>query len=368
MKFKTIAVIHFGRKGAGPTISFEMAKALKKQGYNVFYYASTEVENKQYVENEKFEHRFFATYSSKWTYFLTVVFRKEINRVIASLERDKPDVIYSTMNDMWVPFIFPRLKGYMRVKTIHDVGIHEGNDSIFNKWWNNTNFKDADKFVILSRKFVPKLEERGIERNDIIVIPHAGFDYYKDLCYIHHTNSTDRPIVLFFGRIDHYKGIRILLDAMPLIIEKHPDVILRIAGNGNMQDLMSKVELYRDNIELQNRWIKDEEVGSLVSDAKLVVLPYTHATQSGVIPLAYAFSKPVVATNVGCLDEQIIEGVTGHIVEPHNPYAIAEKINLMLSNVKGTEDMGKAAYDYMKKYLTWDASAKILTNFLEGKS
>ena len=54
-----IVVLHFGRKGAGPVYSLEMAKALLHIGHEVIYYASAYVENRKYVEKEEFEKRFF---------------------------------------------------------------------------------------------------------------------------------------------------------------------------------------------------------------------------------------------------------------------------------------------------------------------
>ena len=358
-----IAIIHMGRKGAGPVYTLEMAKALYAQGHDVFYYASSAVENRGLLEEQGFKIRFFKTYNSRLEYLLSIITWYKIQKVVDSIKNDKPDLVYSTMNDLWTPFIFRYLKGIIRVKTIHDVGIHEGNNSKFNVWWNNTAFKDAEKFVILSRKFVPKLVEKGINSDNIVVIPHAGFDYYTRLSH-GHNKEQGFPVILFFGRIDKYKGISVLLHAFPLVLEKHPDAILRIAGNGNLSNEMSLIEKYQSNIDLHNRWIKDEEVSGLVEDSTFVVLPYTHATQSGVIPLAYAFSKPVVATNVGCLDEQVVEGETGYMCEGSNEVALAEAINLMLSDIEKAKRMGIKANEYMKKYLTWEASAKQFTEFV----
>lgn len=361
-----IAVIHFGRKGAGPAISLEMAKALARLSHEIIYFASTEVENRLYVEKENFTKFFIPTYRSKRTYILSVILGNEIRKVVRLIKQQKPDVVYSPMNDMWAPFVFPKFKDFIRVKTIHDVGIHEGNNSMVNRWWNWTNFKDADKFVILSRKYVSELIERGINKNDIVVIPHAGFDYYKDLGQISSKQSGGKNI-LFFGRIDKYKGLEVLFAALPYIIEKHPDVKLSIVGNGDITDYANVITTHSANINVVNRWIKDDEVAEFVNACNVIVLPYTHATQSGVIPLAYAFSKPVVATRVGCLDEQVIDGETGYMCESHDPVALSDAINKMLDDPQKTRIMGEYAHNYMQKYLTWDASAKLLTDFLESQ-
>lgn len=360
-----IAIIHFGRKGAGPVYSLEMAKALHKLGHQIFYYASCSVENKRYVLNNSFNIRLFKTYDSKLSYLKSILYRSTISRVIESIKNDNPDIVYSTMNDLWTPFIFPKLKKFQRIKTIHDVGIHEGNNSLFNKWWNRTNFKDAEKYIILSRKFIVELERRGIPSGNICVIPHAGFDYYKKLDQSMINSSKSN--ILFFGRIDKYKGIPVLISALRIVQKKYPNVKLNIVGNGDLTVTLSDIKSMDNNICVFNRWIKDEEIASFFNSTDFVVLPYIHATQSGVIPLAYAFSKPVIATNVGSLDEQVIEGETGYLISPNNPKELADAIIVMMADKNKTKEMGENAYRYMMDYLTWDSSAQLFSDFINRK-
>lgn len=361
-----IAIVHFGKKGAGPAITLEMAKALNKKGHLIYYYASEYVENKQYADQLNFNFRYFKTYTSKWTYLKSLLFPIQIIKVIKSILKDKPDVLYSTMNDMWIPFIFPFIKKTLRIKTIHDVGIHEGDESIVNKWWNKTNFKNANIYIILSRKFKSELMRRGIPENKIVVIPHAGFDYYDNFSLIKGLNV--KSDLLFFGRIDKYKGIDVLLDAMPFVIQKFPNVVLNIVGNGNIDEYIAKITKMANNIKVFNRWIKDEEVAFFFNQTEVVVLPYIHATQSGVIPLAYAFSKPVIATTVGCLDEQVLEGITGLLISTPDPKLLADAIICLLSDKDKSILMGANAYNYMMKNLTWDSSAEKLLSFIQNQN
>lgn len=357
-----IVVIHMGRKGAGPVYSLEMAKALNREGHQIYYYASNKVENIRFVRSENFNCRFFNTYDSKLSYLRSILIPTTIRSIAKCIKKDNPDVVYLTMNDLWAPFIFPKIKGITRIKTIHDVGIHEGNNSWFNKWWNKTNFRDAEKYVILSKAFLPVLLDKGILAQNISVIPHAGFDYYTkySISEFHEFSFS----LLFFGRIDKYKGIALLLDAMPIIVDKFPRVSLKIVGNGDISKYKEKINSLKNNVTVVNRWINDNEVAHYISKCDIIVLPYIHATQSGVIPLAYAFSKPVVATNVGGLGEQIIEGKTGLIINEIDKKAFANGIISLLSNPKKTQIMGQNAYRYMLENLTWSSSAKRLLNLI----
>ncbi len=62
------------------------------------------------------------------------------------------------------------------------------------------------------------------------------------------------------------------------------------------------------------------------SAADALVLPYLSATQSGIVQIAYNFNKPVITTNVGGLAEVVRNGITGYIVPPENPDALAQAI------------------------------------------
>jgi len=79
-------------------------------------------------------------------------------------------------------------------------------------------------------------------------------------------------------------------------------------------------------VRVIDRFIPDDEVGLYFSAADLVVLPYRSATQSGIVPIAFAFERPVIATRVGGLSEAVRDGETGLLVEPNSPAALAEAI------------------------------------------
>ncbi len=359
-----IAVIHLGRKGAGPTYTLEMSKALKSQGVDIDVFLSEGVENKQYFDESGLNVFYFPTYNSTCDFIISVLTWYKIRSVIRKINSNNYDVVYSTMPHLWDNFIFPRIKNSIRVKTLHDVGIHQGDSSLFNRYWNNSQFKLADKYIVLSKQYVSVLEHEGIRRENIAVVPHAGFTFY-DMGSTCITTSAN-PQILFFGRISKYKGIELLLDALRLIKCSFPNVKLKIVGSGDVAPYAEKINSLKDNITLINKWIRDEDVADFIKDVDFVVLPYIHATQSGVIPLAYAFKKPVLATNVGCLSEQVCEGETGWLVNDLTPRSIADKAIEMLSDRDATKKMGLQAYDYMNRNLTWESSAIKVIKYLES--
>lgn len=358
-----IAVIHLGKKGAGPTYTLEMSRALQSQGVDVDVYLSDTVENKHFYEQSGLKLFCFPTYNSLSEFIFSVLTWYRIQRVINTINNNHYDFVYSTMPHLWDNFIFPRIKNAVRIKTLHDVGVHQGESSLFNKYWNKSQFKLADKYVVLSQQYVPVLERKGIERGNIAVVPHAGFTFYD----MHDVSisTAEKPQILFFGRISKYKGIELLLDTLSLIRTVNPDVVLKIVGSGDIVPYKEKLNALKDNVILINDWIKDEDVADYIKDVDFVILPYIHATQSGVIPLAYAFKKPVLATNVGCLSEQVCDGVTGWLVNELTAESIANKAIEMLDDRGKTRVMGEQAYVYMKENLTWESSAIKIIGFLK---
>lgn len=138
------------------------------------------------------------------------------------------------------------------------------------------------------------------------------------------------PNILFFGFVREYKGLKYLLYAMPEIISQIPDIQLWVVGdfdNAKQEyiDIINEFNI-SSNIKLIEGYIPDDEVEKYFASTDLVVLPYTSATQSGIVQIAYGFEKPVVVTNVGGLPDVVEDGKTGYILNKENPSEIADAI------------------------------------------
>ena len=138
----------------------------------------------------------------------------------------------------------------------------------------------------------------------------------------------DRPLLLFCGLIRSYKGLDILLEAVALL--KRPYHLL-IAGEF-WQNELAKTEKQISQLDLTNcvtiidKYLPDELLAACIDKANVVVLPYRHATQSGIVQIAFGRQMPVITTNVGGLAEVVEDGRTGLVVPPEDPTALAEAI------------------------------------------
>jgi D-inositol-3-phosphate glycosyltransferase len=142
---------------------------------------------------------------------------------------------------------------------------------------------------------------------------------------------TDAPVLLFFGFVRHYKGLDILIRALPYIRKTQPDIRLMVVGEfyeprAEYDKLICELSL-EDRVTIRNDYCPNEEVGKYFAACDAVVLPYRSATQSGIIQVAYALDTPVITTDVGGLSEVVVDGVTGFIVLPDDPQIIAQAVN-----------------------------------------
>ncbi|MBR3759471.1 MAG: glycosyltransferase family 4 protein [Ruminococcus sp.] len=177
----------------------------------------------------------------------------------------------------------------------------------------------------------------------------------------------DRKIMLFFGFVREYKGLKHIIKAMPDIIAADKDIQLMVVGEfgSDKADYMNLIEKSRvgDSITVVDGYIPDKEIEKYFAACDLVVLPYESATQSGIVQIAYSFEKPVIATDVGGLPEVVLDGKTGYIVPPKNPQALGEAVVKFFRENKAAEfsdNVHAEAYRY-----SWDRMNEVVKRLSE---
>jgi len=180
----------------------------------------------------------------------------------------------------------------------------------------------------------------------IVVVPH-GVDAERV------SPLPDRPSILFFGRLSHYKGLDILLDAMEDVWRELPATTLTIAGAGEIEDHPAFSD---QRVELRREHIPDAAVSRLIDGAGCVALPYRQASQSGVGALAKAHGRPLVASAVGGLPELISDG-SGLLVPPEDSSALAQALVAVLADGDLAGRLGAAGARTATRDSSWDAVA-----------
>jgi len=213
---------------------------------------------------------------------------------------------------------------------IADVESHTGESrSLCGKFIFKNFIKYADQIITRSFYSNNRLKSLYDISSKSNVVPFGALSLVN---YKTQLNAQEEPFtILFFGRISPYKGIEYLLKAIPAVKKEIPDLKIILAGKG---EYYFDIDKFRRNglCEVINRYIPNEELASLIQRSAIIVCPYTDATQSGIVMTAYAFYKPVVASNVGGIPEVVEDGVTGLLVPPKNPQKLAEALTYLLKN------------------------------------
>ncbi len=176
-------------------------------------------------------------------------------------------------------------------------------------------------------------------------------------------------VLLFFGFIREYKGLKFLLKAMPEIVAALPDIRLLVVGDffgntkGEYEALIAELGI-GDRLILHDQYVPDHEVELYFKAADLVALPYTSATQSGIVQIAYGFGKPVVVTNVGGLPDVVDDAGTGYVVEPEDPSAIAQAVIRYFRESREAEFSKNI--EKKKEIFSWDRLRETIENYLES--
>lgn len=200
--------------------------------------------------------------------------------------------------------------------------------------------------------FHPVCEPEGI------MLPKQDACKQLDLDY-------SKPVLLFFGYVREYKGLDILIDAMPEILRRCPGAQLLISGEfyHGEKACRKRIEALGigEQVRIWAEFVSDERMALFFRAADVVVLPYREASQSGVVQQAYGFGRPVVVSDRGGLPEMVREGETGAVVRSLDPSAFAEGICDFLGNgVNGSSE------EKIKRYaseFSWEVFAGQLGAF-----
>lgn len=269
------------------------------------------------------------------------------------IKQFKPDIIHFETFGLRAIGMLTYLRSFRNVCiSIHDPIPHSGESS-----WKVSlprtfffNMPVKKKYLFYSEFARKQFEGHYKNRKENkMVLKMSPYGYLKNLV---NEEEAGKKHILFFGRLSPYKGIDDLLQAMPEVFKEFPDEKLIIAGKGYPGFEMDEVLLkkYKNNITLLERHIPNDELATLIKQAKFIVCPYKDATQSGVLMTAFGLNTPVIATNVGSFPEFIKDNVNGLLVPPSDPKKLAAGISFALRNehyktlalgIGNTEDLWK---------------------------
>lgn len=361
MTEKTVLVNYTGRNGAGPIFAYEMTRGLLQNGVKVVAIISSGIENLQEWKKLELEKLVvISTYSTKWNCLInTLLFPFRQKRMIRKqMGRYSFDAIYIPMMCIWtkrINRIFPKTPTY---DTVHDPIPHSGEKCYLKGYKPTANTK---RIIVLSEQFTNYVEK--MYHKPSLWIPHGRFSYYKEKYFTDYAPS-DTINYLFFGRLEEYKGLKVLAQAFKKVSPELGNFTLTIAGPGNW-DAYAKDFEGIPNLTVWNRWYDPKSINDLYARGNIVtILPYLDASQSGVIPIAQEYGSPVIASNTGGLREQIEDNVTGYLFSTGNSDALAECIKRVNDDFQHAKLLARNASARLEN-LNWDKLARKLMEAID---
>jgi D-inositol-3-phosphate glycosyltransferase len=256
-------------------------------------------------------------------------------RIVCYAATAKPKIFHILWNgklqlfDRTFLMLYYKVLGKKIVFTAHNVNIakRDGYDSLLNRLSLRIQYSLVDHIFVHTDKMKEELvSEYNVRKQIVSVIPFGINNSVPDTELTPaqakrkvQLNSLDRTI-LFYGRIRPYKGIEHLVAALRRIVDKDDRYRLIIAGEFLKESRQYWVKIQEtierelgERVIQEIRFIPDEETEIYFKAADVLVLPYTGVFQSGVLFLAYSFGLPVIATDVGSFQDDIVEGRTGYV-------------------------------------------------------
>jgi glycosyltransferase involved in cell wall biosynthesis len=254
------------------------------------------------------------------------------------VRRRRPDAL---VYKYWMPFFAPaygtvtrmaRHRGVRSIVVVDNALPHERRpgDKLLGRYFLNA----CDGFIVMSESVEDDLRALGASA-PIRRVQHPTYDRFGDAPSKQQARSAldlppDAPVLLFFGFVRRYKGLHVLLDAMPRVLDELPDARLVVAGEFYDDEAPYRRRIVEhgltDSVHLHAGYVADDAVPRYFAAADAVVQPYVNATQSGVAQIAFHFEKPVITTDVGGLAEIVPHEEAGLVVPPERPARLASAV------------------------------------------
>lgn len=267
-----------------------------------------------------------------------------------AIRASAPDVIHVVSSHPWNPAVAHGWRGVPVVATLHDPRLHRGERLSPLLATEPAARRAYHKVFVHGDYWRNELIGIGWQPGRVVSIPHGLYDQF----------TADEPVeevpgrVLFFGRITPYKGLDVLIRAMPTVRQVIPHAHLLIAGDGPLPRNLPD----DDSVVTRQGYIPEEDVAGLFGSAQAVALPYLDASQSGVLTIAYALRRAVVASHVGAIPDAAIDGKSALLIPPGDVDVLASALIRVLNDDDLRARLAEGGYQYGIERLSWERVAE----------
>jgi len=230
---------------------------------------------------------------------------------------------------------------------------------------------DASAVTTVSQAMRDAIRPLGVDIEKIKVIP-MGVDLQN--LFIPPQNRRESKSILFVGRVVEKKGLRFLIEAMPAILEKHPDAKLRVAGDGQELTVIKKLA---NNLGVNGRIqflgaVSNGSLPGLYQTSDVVVFPSIIAKGGDregfglVLVEALGCGCAVVATDMPATEDIIQDGETALIVHQKDAGQLADKVIRLLNEPEVRHSLGTKGRQYVTQRFDWNVIASSYAELLQA--
>ncbi|MHC1775942.1 MAG: glycosyltransferase [Lentimicrobium sp.] len=245
---------------------------------------------------------------------------------------------YIFIDRVMLPLI-ARICGHKVVLTVHNINSakRDNRDNWFNRFTLKVLYMTANALIVhTDQSKIELLSEFQVKESKIFIIRHGmnnkvsrkGLTTRESRSILN--IGQHEKVVLFFGNIDFYKGLDILIDSLNFLPKSFKDNFrVLIAGSSKKFDYTNLIKDkitntgLKQNITIRIGYIPDSEIEQYFMAADCIVMPYRKIYQSGVIFMAYAFGLPIIVTDIGNFRNDMIEGETGILIKENTPEGVS---------------------------------------------
>ncbi|WP_108063741.1 glycosyltransferase [Poseidonibacter lekithochrous] len=335
--------LSLGRRGGCVQYSYGIFNELKSYSNYEFWISKYSEEIKPSSINLKE----IITFKSKYTFVLSTLFILPfyLIKVFFYLITNKYTVLYLPYFHVWNIFFILLFKLFKKkvVITEHDGTLHSGEESYFEQLLRNINVSLASEAIVLSQNVKNILINVN---KKIHIIPHGliSFEGLNTKKRIVHKKKLN---ILFFGRINKYKGLNIFLDAMRRLPDNLYDNI-NIVGGG---DISTYDFTGITNLHVNNKFLEQDEIIKYFNESDILVLPYLEASQSGVITLGIASSIPMICSKLDGFEEQL-NSDEAIFCEVNDFLSLKDELIMLIKNTDKYNKLSESLFN-KQKTLDW---------------
>jgi len=374
--------------GGDKPYALGVAEALTSVGIQVDFIGSDDLSVPELLNNPRVNFlnlRGDQSHDVNWAEKIVRVLRYYV-RLTVYAATGKPKLFHILWNnkfqllDCTLLMLYYRLLGKKVVFTAHNVnaGKRDSNDSWLNRALLRIQYNLCDHIFVHTDGMKREMaSEFRIPESKISVIPFGINKTVPDTSLSSAEakrrlgiRNNDKAL-LFFGNIAPYKGLEYLITALRELLNRDRTYRLLVVGKPkgresywNQVRRSITISNIADNVIAKIEYVPDEETELYFKAADVLILPYGHVFQSGVLFLGYSFGLPAIAADVGSLKEEIVEGETGFVFKRRDSSDLARSIQTYFNSelFRNLESRRSEIKAYANERYSWDTVAAIITS------